>query len=166
MKHIRGIHLLFILLLVASIGCFWLGFGFGKESQRQADLVSITEASLEGNKNNNHTHVTKASKGHGDDHVENITEDKTNPPIAIEGDIIDSFTDESKTVDSLYEHPLFCLKETEGYVSVFVFSTGELYFETDVLISDLPYELQEDLVEGIEFYSLEHVYLFLENYSS
>ena len=75
---------------------------------------------------------------------------------------------ENHTLPASSEHaqPQFYLKEAQEYVCVFVAATDELYFETDILVSELPFELQEDMQIGLEFYDLESVYTFLENYSS
>lgn len=139
MRRLRGIHLFFVLFFVAIILFFWFGFQFGKETQRQTDLVQITEAELMAN---------------------NTAEDNSqNELITVEiEDTVETTAD--------YEQPRFYLKQVGEYVTVYVSATDEVYFETDIIVEELPIELQEELQYQIDFYDLESVYTFLENYSS
>ena len=155
MKKSRSIHLLFILLTIAVIACFWMGFLFGKETQRQSDLIAITEAQLQAQT------------------AENISKKEQETETATKGNVSKTGTEDSEREESQtretnaeYSQPQFYLKESGEYVSVYVAATEELYFETDILVADLPVELQEELEYGLDFYSLESVYIFLENYSS
>ena len=156
MRRTRSIHLLFILLAAAIIFCFWIGFSFGKESQRQTDLIEISQAQLEGqssgsllDRNQDDYDQANTTTGGSTTKEENLGEGES-----------------TVEANSEYAQPQFYLKQTGEYVSVFVSATDELYFETDVLIINLPPELQEDMAYGLDFYSLENVYTFLENYSS
>lgn len=152
MKRTRGICLLFILISIAIVLCFWFGFVFGKESQRQADLVAITEARLEAE---NSTEKNANNTAKDANHLSESNENNT----GIEDGV-------SVTTNYEFSQPQFYLKAENEYVSVYVSATDELYFETDVIVEELPIELQEDVKKGLEFYNLESVYTFLENYSS
>ncbi len=134
MKRLSSICLLFILIAAAIIICFWFGFSFGQESQRQKDLVQLTEARLEAENATNH--------------------------------ILNRQEQESVQTNTEHATPQFYLKKTGEYISVYVSATDEVYFETDIAILDLPVQLQEEMEEGMDFYNLESVYMFLENYSS
>lgn len=140
MRKLRGIHLFFILLFIAIIVCFWGGYLFGKETQRQEDLVQISEA--------------------------NLLASKVQKSIVEESEDIEKPHEESIETTTEYEVPKFYLKQDGDYVTVFVAATDEIYFETDILVEEMPIELQEELKYQIDFYDLESVYTFLENYSS
>ena len=143
MKRLRGIHLFFILFAAAVIICFWFGFHFGKETQYQLDLAKSSEEKLSKNEET----VYESTKENGD------------LEISIE-------TEETLEASSKYEVPKFYLKQNGEYVTVYVTATDEVYFETDIVVEDLPIELQEEMQYGIDFYDLNGVYTFLENYSS
>lgn len=46
MKPLRSVHLIFILTALCVIAFFWFGFFFGKESQKQEDLLKMTEEQI------------------------------------------------------------------------------------------------------------------------
>lgn len=154
MKRTRSICLLFIFIGIAIIICFWFGFLFGKETQRQKDLVAISEAKLE----------IETLTRQNDRMAKTIEFQEVQ--IAMSEDSI--YPEEKSSVAANSEHaqPQFYLKEFDEYVCVYVSATDEMYFETDIHVSDLPVELQEDVRIGLDFYNLESVYTFLENYSS
>lgn len=156
MKKSRSIHLLFILLAVSIIACFWAGFMFGKETQRQEDLIAITEAQLEAQTTGN------ISQNNQDTSINNDSA----PNLLDKEETESNDVDDTMETNSEISQPQFYLMQSGEYVSVYVSATDELYFETDILVSDLPIELQEEMQYGLDFYDLEGVYTFLENYSS
>lgn len=144
MKKLRSIHLFFIVFIIGVIVCFWMGYLFGSESQRQEDLAMISEANLKAD-----YYANKQYNLQTENAEENLSAEKYSMETGLE-----------------YKQPAFYIKESDQYLAVFVAATDELYFETDIALEDLPVELAEDLEEGIEFTDLEAVYTFLENYSS
>lgn len=60
----------------------------------------------------------------------------------------------------------YYLKDTGDFLDVFFRDNDALYFETDLKKTDLPTELQPEVIKGIEFQTLEELYGFLESYSS
>lgn len=70
---------------------------------------------------------------------------------------------ESLNVVEPYE---YILLEEKGYVAVYHTDRKTLYASTDILISELPEELQKEIEEGKYIGSEEQLYNFLENYSS
>jgi len=70
---------------------------------------------------------------------------------------------ESLNVVEPYE---YILLEEKGYVAVYHTDRKTLYASTDILVSELPEELQEEIKEGKYIGSEEQLYNFLENYSS
>lgn len=154
MNRSRSICLLFVLITIAIIVCFWFGFLYGKESQRQEDLVELTQNQLEleqvSNKNQR---------------LEQKLKEANNSILELEEQNKEL---QNQSIPTSAEHgkPLFYMKQVGEYVSVYVSATDELYFESDIIVSELPYEVQKEVEEGLEFYDLESVYTFLENYSS
>lgn len=70
---------------------------------------------------------------------------------------------ESLNVVEPYE---YILLEEKGYVAVYHTDRKTLYASTDILVSELPEELQKEIEEGKYIGSEEQLYNFLENYSS
>ncbi len=70
---------------------------------------------------------------------------------------------ESLNVVEPYE---YILLEEKGYVAVYHTDRKTLYASTDILVSELPQELQQEIEEGKYIGSEEQLYNFLENYSS
>lgn len=70
---------------------------------------------------------------------------------------------ESLNVVEPYE---YILLEEKGYVAVYHTDRKTLYASTDILVSELPQELQKEIEEGKYIGSEEQLYNFLENYSS
>ena len=60
----------------------------------------------------------------------------------------------------------YYIKEGDGYLTVYYSDSDRIYFETDLKLTDLPEELQEEAKTGISFSDISEVYSFLENYSS
>lgn len=152
MNRLRGIHLFFILLTGAVIFCFWFGFSYGRHVQRQEDLVTLSDRQQE-----ERALQEIAQMDMEDANMTQSIEERANG---------DKGQADSDQVSSAYKTPQFYMKENVGTVSVYISATDELYFETDIAISDLPIELQEEMAYGIDFYDLDSVYGFLENYSS
>ena len=162
MKRLRGIHLFFILLIAAVILCFWFGFQFGKETQRQVDLLASSEEKLKSQSEDETEVASNISENNENTVVSESTEAATVTTPESNSDLSENTVEAS----SKYEQPKFYLKQSGEYVSVYVSATDEVYFETDILVEDLPIELQEEMQYGIDFYDLNGVYTFLENYSS
>lgn len=70
---------------------------------------------------------------------------------------------ESLNVVEPYE---YILLEEKGYVAVYHTDRKTLYASTDILVSELPQELQKEIEGGKYIGSEEQLYNFLENYSS
>lgn len=70
---------------------------------------------------------------------------------------------ESLNVVEPYE---YILLEEKGYVAVYHTDRKTLYASTDILVSELPQELQQEIEGGKYIGSEEQLYNFLENYSS
>lgn len=70
---------------------------------------------------------------------------------------------ESLNVVAPYEYVLL---EEKGYVAVYHTDRKTLYASTDILLSELPEELQKEIQNGKYIGSEEQLYNFLENYSS
>lgn len=179
MRRLRSIHLIFILVTILIIAGFWFGFIFGSESQRQEDLVKLTEAEIYSTANNSVIKQADADayevkeQSSKTKEITGLDETPTSEyKIATEPNWHESedseITAEQYSIKTglEYAQPMFYLKQSEEYVSVYVKATDELYFETDIEIESLPIELQEDMKEGIDFTDLEAVYTFLESYSS
>ena len=60
----------------------------------------------------------------------------------------------------------YCLKELQGYVAVYADNGAGLYELTDIQVSDLPEEVQQEIAAGKHIASEKELYGFLENYSS
>ena len=60
----------------------------------------------------------------------------------------------------------YILKEENNRVVVYCADGTTLFEYTDILVSDLPYDLQSQLREGKEISGTAQLYSFLENYSS
>ncbi len=60
----------------------------------------------------------------------------------------------------------YCLRELQGYVAVYRNSDGGLYELTDIQVSDLPEDIQQEIAAGKSVASEKELYGFLENYSS
>ena len=61
---------------------------------------------------------------------------------------------------------IFYLKELNGYVVVYMEDGKSIYEYTDIRISDLPKNVQQEVIHGKKITGIEKVYGFLENYSS
>lgn len=154
MNRSRSICLLFILITIAVIICFWFGFLYGKETQRKEDLVQLTEVQLEAEMTAREVST-----------LEKQLQEANNSILELEK-INTQLQEESVPTNNLQEKPRFYIKPLGEYVGVYVSATDEVYFESDVLLYELPYEMQKEVENGLPFYDLESVYTFLENYSS
>lgn len=60
----------------------------------------------------------------------------------------------------------YYLKEQDGYVIVYLYDNVTVFEQTDILITSLPEDLQNQVIEGKYVKTAEELYSFLENYSS
>lgn len=60
----------------------------------------------------------------------------------------------------------YILLEEEGYVAVYHADRKTLYAVTDILVTSLPTDLQEEIRQGKPIENEEQLYNFLENYTS
>ena len=83
-------------------------------------------------------------------------------------DISEPASNAKEAVQWLYFGYLGAIKDQNGAaMSLGRTSTFlDIYFETDLKLTDLPEELQEEAKTGISFSDISEVYSFLENYSS
>ena len=54
----------------------------------------------------------------------------------------------------------------QGYVTVYLSDRTTIYEMTDILLTDLPEEVQQEIAAGKYISTTEELYAFLENYSS
>ena len=93
---------------------------------------------------------------------DNETKPKENV-ITTENDIS---KEQSVTISQEYITCLFYIKEKDGRLIVYESKSDQIYMETSIEISSLPYDLLEKLESGIYFESERELYDFLESYSS
>lgn len=74
--------------------------------------------------------------------------------IAAEGDAVNN------------ENEIYILSELQGYVVVYLEDEKTIYEITDIQVSTLPQEVQQEIAEGKRIESVSGLYAFLENYSS
>lgn len=60
----------------------------------------------------------------------------------------------------------YYLKELQGYVAVYLDDKTTIYELTEIPVSDLPQEVQQEVAAGKYIETVEELYAFLENYSS
>lgn len=77
--------------------------------------------------------------------------------IAAEGEKV-------KNPDS--EEEGFYLCELQGFVAVYLSDRKTIYEFTEIPVTDLPEEVQQEVVEGKHVATVKELYAFLENYSS
>lgn len=75
---------------------------------------------------------------------------------------IDTVTAQGKAI----KESVFCLKDLNGYVVVYLEDGETIYEYTDIKVKDLPEVLQQEIGEGKQIFGIEKLYGFLENYSS
>lgn len=75
--------------------------------------------------------------------------------IAAEGDAVNN-DDNGK----------YILRELQGYVAVYLEDEKTIFEITDIPVSTLPQEVQQEVAEGKKIESVSELYAFLENYSS
>lgn len=61
---------------------------------------------------------------------------------------------------------IFYLQPLNGYVVVYLEDRKTIFEYTDIKVSELPEEIQEEIEQGKAIAGLEKLYGFLENYSS
>ena len=84
-------------------------------------------------------------------------EKTTAESIAAEGEAVQ----EEKEQESGY-----WLSQLQGYVAVYLSDRTTIYELTDILLTDLPEEVQQEISAGKYIATAEELYEFLENYSS
>lgn len=60
----------------------------------------------------------------------------------------------------------YWLCQLQGYVAVYLDDRATIYELTDILLTDLPKEVQQEIADGKYISTAEELYAFLENYSS
>ena len=60
----------------------------------------------------------------------------------------------------------YLLRELNGFVAVYLADGNTIYELTEIPLSDLPEELQQQILEGKILSTEDELYGFLENYSS
>ena len=60
----------------------------------------------------------------------------------------------------------YYLKELNGYVTVYLSDKKTIYELTEIPLTDLPEEIQQEVCSGKYIESIKELYAFLENYSS
>lgn len=153
MKKEQSIRLFFIFSAVCVFAVFWIGFRFGQNTQEKKDMRYFSEIELE-----------QANSDIGNTDGQTASADAYTAQNKKEG----SVSSEKNTDDDTknIKNPEFYLKQNGEYLTVYVSATDEIYFETDIPVKTLPTQLREEAEAGIDFYDLEDLYSFLENYSS
>lgn len=75
-------------------------------------------------------------------------------------------TDSISTEGDAVQNKGYYLCELHGYVAVYLSDRKTIYELTEIPISDLPEEVQQEVAEGKYAENAEELYAFLENYSS
>lgn len=153
MKKEQRIRLLFILSAVCIFAVFWIGFRFGQNTQEKKDMRYFSEME-----------VKRADQAA--ENTDGQTASAQAHTAEREGSDSSDITDNSDDNAENVKKPEFYLKQNGDYLTVYVSATDEIYFETDIPAESLPAQLQEEAEAGIDFYDLEDLYSFLENYSS
>lgn len=60
----------------------------------------------------------------------------------------------------------YYIKETDGYITVYMADEKTVFEYTTILIRDLPEDIREEVEKGKKVDTMGQVYGFLENYSS
>lgn len=68
--------------------------------------------------------------------------------------------------DEKNEEGGYWLSQLQGYVVVYLNDRTTIYEMTDILLTDLPEEVQQEIASGKSVSTTEKLYAFLENYSS
>ena len=158
MKQTRSIRLFFILTAIGLLVFFWLGFRFGRQIQKSEDHIQLQQTQ-------NEDVDTKDTGADRDLTAAETMQEKSAAGNIQESSQLKAAPDDAEE-EKESEIPKFYLKESGDYLVVYVSATDQVYFETDIPLKDLPADLHEDVKEGIDFYNLENLYSFLENYSS
>lgn len=77
--------------------------------------------------------------------------------IAAEGEAVNEEKEEEEG---------YWLCQLQGYVAVYLEDRTTIYELTDILLTELPEEVQQEVAEGKYMSTEEELYAFLENYSS
>ncbi len=160
MKQTRSIRLFFILTAVCLLVFFWLGFRFGRQIQQSEDRIQMARLQQTEDQNTDTDSGLPATETMNEKTAADEIQQHTGQQEAsLDAEAGTQEEDEA-------EVPKFYLKQAGEYLTVYVSATDQVYFETDIPAADLPTDLQADVKEGIDFFNLEHLYSFLENYAS
>ena len=146
MKQTRIIRISFFICAALLVVGFWSGFYMGEHAAEPEQILTAS-GEKENNADNN--------------------PDTPSDPLNNESVSSKESTDE-ETVESMKDikSRKYYIKEGDGYLTVYYSDSDRIYFETDLKLTDLPEELQEEAKTGIFFSDISEVYSFLENYSS
>ncbi len=78
----------------------------------------------------------------------------------------ESIAAEGEAVKEDAEEEGFYLCELQGFVVVYLKDQKTIYELTEIPLTDLPEELQQEVAEGKYIQTADDLYAFLENYSS
>lgn len=84
-------------------------------------------------------------------------EEAATESIAVEGEAV---KEEKSEGDGYW------ISQLQGYVTVYLSDRTTIYEMTDILLTDLPEEVQQEIAAGKYISTTEELYAFLENYSS
>lgn len=70
------------------------------------------------------------------------------------------------TDEQVFDSSGYYLQEVNGYVVVYLNDRKTVYDYTNILYSELPYILQEEIKNGKYIKNVDELYGFLENYTS
>ncbi len=83
---------------------------------------------------------------------------------------VKSFSPQKVVVQMNYDYvqpgSSFYLKVEDNYVVVYLEDKATIYMDTDILLKDLPEDLQQEIIQVMYVPDEERLYDFLENYSS
>ena len=151
MRQTRIIRISFLLCAAFTVVAFWSGFYFGNTNSTPEQI--LTASGETGRDTETAAEKTTAAAN-----------------VSASEDSVKSGGDEAdETVESmkaLNGNARYYIKDDGEYLSVYYSDTDEIFFETDLKLSDLPAGLQEEAKTGIRFSDPDELYDFLENYSS
>ncbi len=82
---------------------------------------------------------------------------------------LEEFSSDKIVVRKVYkplEKDVFFLKSEENFIVVYYSDLSTVYMYTDIVMDQLPEEIQAEINEGKQINSLENLYSFLESYTS
>ncbi|RDU23072.1 hypothetical protein [Anaerosacchariphilus polymeriproducens] len=184
MKKVYGIS--FLLVVLVSIGAYQISYYYAEknfEKQAKEKQEKEMENELIQADTNNPSVVTRNTKYiiniiNNENEIleekttmipENLigcTRDEVNE--ALDGVELVSFSPERIVVKQkqLKEKYEYYLKEENGYITVLLSDKKTVYTYTDIAVSILPKEIQEEIKNLKPIENLSHLYSFLETYTS